>query len=164
MPSVRRRVDLPARYLGAARAPSPGIRLKVQAIFADDGAEILIASVTIAEFARRMRDLGADEPAIRETLADHRALFSEVIAVDEAIAWAAFQIAAARRNACRWWMPSSLRRRKPGERAWSTATATWRPCPWISSTRSNCLIRFPDRTPSLRPTLTSRSHTVTVSR
>jgi len=65
---------------------------QVQAIFADDGAEILIASVTIAEFARRMRDLGADELAIRETLADYRALFSEVIAVDEAIAWAAFQI------------------------------------------------------------------------
>ena len=65
---------------------------QVQAIFADDGAEILIASVTIAEFARRMRELGAAEPGIRETLADYRMLFSEVIAVDGVLAWAAFQL------------------------------------------------------------------------
>lgn len=64
----------------------------VQEIFADGGAQILIASVTIAELARRMRELGAGEPDIRETLTDYRVLFSEVIAVDDAIAWAAFQI------------------------------------------------------------------------
>jgi predicted nucleic acid-binding protein len=65
---------------------------QVQAIFAEDGAEILIASVTIAEFARRMQELGAGEPGIRETLVDYQMLFSEVIAVDGAVAWAAFQL------------------------------------------------------------------------
>jgi hypothetical protein len=32
------------------------------------------------------------EPGIRETLADYRKLFSEVIAMDGAVAWAAFQL------------------------------------------------------------------------
>lgn len=56
------------------------------------------------------------------------------------------------------------RRGERARRAWSTATATWRPCPWSLSSRSHCLSRFSDRTPSLLPTLTSHSHTVTVSR
>jgi len=65
---------------------------QVQAIFAENGAEVVIASVTLAEFARRMRELGASETEIREILADYQILFSAVVPVDGAVAWAAFEL------------------------------------------------------------------------
>ena len=65
---------------------------QVQAIFTDDQAEIIIASVTLAEFARRIRELGATEVEIRTLLSDYQMLFSEVAPVDVAVAWAAFEL------------------------------------------------------------------------
>lgn len=65
---------------------------QVQAIFTEDGAEIVIASVTLTEFARRMRELGASETEIRTILADYQMLFSAVVPVDGAVAWAAFEL------------------------------------------------------------------------
>lgn len=65
---------------------------QVQAIFTEDGAEIVIASVTLTEFARRMRELGASETEIRAILADYQMLFSAVVPVDGAVAWAAFEL------------------------------------------------------------------------
>lgn len=65
---------------------------QVQAIFTEDGAEVVIASVTLTEFARRMRELGASETEIRTILADYQMLFSVVVPVDSAVAWAAFEL------------------------------------------------------------------------
>lgn len=65
---------------------------QVQAIFTEDGAEVVIASVTLTEFARRMRELGASETEIRTILADYQMLFSAVAPVDGAVAWAAFEL------------------------------------------------------------------------
>lgn len=60
--------------------------------FSEDGAEVVIASVTLSEFARRMRELGASETEIRIVLADYQMLFSVVVPVDSAVAWAAFEL------------------------------------------------------------------------
>lgn len=65
---------------------------QVQAIFAEEGAEIVIASVTLAEFARRMRELGASEAEARAILTDYQMLFSSVAPVDGSVAWAAFEL------------------------------------------------------------------------
>lgn len=65
---------------------------QVQAIFTEDGAEVVIASVTLTEFARRMRELGASETEIRTILADYQMLFSAVVPVDGAVAWVAFEL------------------------------------------------------------------------
>lgn len=65
---------------------------QVQAIFAEDGAEVVIASVTLTEFARRLRELGASKAEIRAILADYQMLFSAVVPVDGAVAWAAFEL------------------------------------------------------------------------
>lgn len=65
---------------------------QVQAIFTEDGVEVVIASVTLTEFARRMRELGASETEIRAILADYQMLFSAVVPVDGAVAWAAFEL------------------------------------------------------------------------
>lgn len=65
---------------------------QVHALFTGDDTEIIIASVTLAEFARRMRDLGAAEADIGKTLADYQLLFAAVTPVDAAVAWAAFEL------------------------------------------------------------------------
>jgi hypothetical protein len=51
-----------------------------------------VASVTLVEFARRLRDLGASSAEIRQTLADYQMLFSDIVAVDAAVAITAFEI------------------------------------------------------------------------
>lgn len=65
---------------------------RVQAIFDDEGAEIRIASVTLTEFARRLRDLGAGEEVVERTLGDYEFLCTEVVGIDPVIARAAFRI------------------------------------------------------------------------
>jgi predicted nucleic acid-binding protein len=64
----------------------------VQALFEDPHAKIIIASVTIAEFSRRMNDLGASTEEIMATLAEYRHMFSEVVPIDEEVAHLAFVI------------------------------------------------------------------------
>jgi predicted nucleic acid-binding protein len=65
---------------------------QVQAIFDDSSATVIVASVTLTEFARRLLELGADEAEIQQTLADYQALFSDIVPVDIAVAMAAFEI------------------------------------------------------------------------
>ena len=40
----------------------------VQAVFEDNEAEIIVASVSLPEFGRRLRDLGASETVAQETI------------------------------------------------------------------------------------------------
>ena len=64
----------------------------VQALFETDEAEILIACVSLTEFGRRLRDLGAPEGVVGQTLAGYQLLCTEVAPVDTAVALAAFAI------------------------------------------------------------------------
>ena len=65
---------------------------QVHALFTGGDTEIIIASVTLTEFARRVRDLGAAEADIGKTLANYQLLFAAVTSVDAAVAWAAFEL------------------------------------------------------------------------
>ena len=67
---------------------------RVQALFEDADAEISIASVTLAEFARRLREFGAGDDAAREILADYQLLMTKVVAVDASVALRAVEIGA----------------------------------------------------------------------
>jgi predicted nucleic acid-binding protein len=62
----------------------------VQALFEADEAELILASVSLAEFGRRLRELGATEQEAETILASYHLLFGEVAAVDAAMARAAF--------------------------------------------------------------------------
>ena len=64
----------------------------VQALFEDETAELMLASVTVAELARRLRDLGASDSEVAELVAAYRLLFRDVIAINETIAWNAYEI------------------------------------------------------------------------
>jgi predicted nucleic acid-binding protein len=59
----------------------------VQALFEKEEVVTFVSSITIAEFARRMRDLGADESSIREALEFYLAMMEKTIPIDESIAW-----------------------------------------------------------------------------
>jgi hypothetical protein len=48
--------------------------------------------VTLPEFARRLLDLGASSAEIGQTLANYRLLLSDIVAVDAAVALAAFEM------------------------------------------------------------------------
>ncbi|BCU77391.1 PIN domain-containing protein [Luteolibacter sp. LG18] len=64
----------------------------VHQLFENTDASLIIASVTVAEFARRMVELGASESEISTALQNYRLIFSEVVSIDDAIAWEAFEI------------------------------------------------------------------------
>jgi predicted nucleic acid-binding protein len=65
---------------------------RVQAIFEEKGVEILVASVSISEFACRLHDLGATPAEAREATTAYRDLLDEVVAVDGQVAWSAFEM------------------------------------------------------------------------
>jgi len=65
---------------------------QVQALFEQSDTEILAASVSLTEFARRLRVLGASAGEARKTAVDYKELLDELIAVDEAVALTAFDI------------------------------------------------------------------------
>jgi predicted nucleic acid-binding protein len=64
----------------------------VQALFEAEDAELILASVSLTEFGRRLRELGASEAEAEETISSYQLLFAEVVAVDAAVARAAFLI------------------------------------------------------------------------
>ena len=64
----------------------------VQALFEADEAELILSSVSLTEFGRRLRELGAGETEVEEALSSYQLLFAEVTAVDTAVARAAFVI------------------------------------------------------------------------
>lgn len=53
---------------------------------------LLVSSVSLTEFARRLRELGATVDEARGTVKDYLELLDEVVPVDEGIALAAFDI------------------------------------------------------------------------
>lgn len=62
----------------------------VQALFEADEAELILVSVSLAEFGRRLRELGATEDEVEIILTSYQLLFTEIVAVDAAAARAAF--------------------------------------------------------------------------
>ena len=68
---------------------------QVQAIFDNTAADILLASVTLTEFARRLRELGASDAEARQTAEAYRLLVNDVVSIDERLAFAAFDLARA---------------------------------------------------------------------
>jgi predicted nucleic acid-binding protein len=64
----------------------------VQALFEEDGSEVLAASLSLTEFARHLRELGATAGEARRTVKDYRELLSEIVPVDERVALTAFDI------------------------------------------------------------------------
>jgi predicted nucleic acid-binding protein len=65
---------------------------EVQALFEADEAELMIASLTLTELGRRLRELGASESDVERVLSEYELLFNEVVPLDAAIAKAAFAI------------------------------------------------------------------------
>lgn len=64
----------------------------VQALFENPEAEIDMASVSLAEYARRLHDLGATDAEVAEALATYSLLLSEVVAIDKELAQLAYAI------------------------------------------------------------------------
>ncbi len=65
---------------------------RVQELFADDAEEILIASVSLPEFARRLLELGMDDAEILRVVADYRQVAGAVVAVDAAVAETSWEV------------------------------------------------------------------------
>lgn len=65
---------------------------RVQALFEEGDIELLAASVSLTEFARRLRELGATTAEARQLAQDYQDLLDEVVAVDENVALTAFDI------------------------------------------------------------------------
>ena len=97
--SVRPRDDppaFPARHLRPDRAlPEEPGWARVQALFEESGCEILAASVSLTEFARRLRELGASNEEARGTVEDYRELLDDIVPVDDTVALTAFGIGCA---------------------------------------------------------------------
>ena len=68
---------------------------RVQALLEESDSEILAASISLTEFARRLRELGATVDEARQTVGDYLELLDEVVTVDERIAFTAFDIGCA---------------------------------------------------------------------
>ena len=65
---------------------------RVQEIFEETGARVLVASVTLAEFARRLRDLGATVEDALQEVENYLLVIDEVVPVDEQVARDAFRL------------------------------------------------------------------------
>jgi predicted nucleic acid-binding protein len=65
---------------------------RVHALFGEADAELYIASVSLPEFARRLRDLGQDEAQTRRVLADYRELLDGIVAIDVPVAEASEEL------------------------------------------------------------------------
>jgi predicted nucleic acid-binding protein len=68
---------------------------RIQELFDEEGEEIFICSVSLAEFARRLRELGAKEREIAELTGHYKQLTDEIIAVDARVAEESDQISRA---------------------------------------------------------------------
>jgi predicted nucleic acid-binding protein len=65
---------------------------EVQALFEADEAELMVASITLTEFGRRLHDLGAADKEVEGVLSAYEFLLTDVVPVDIAVARAAFVI------------------------------------------------------------------------
>lgn len=68
---------------------------RVQALLEDGDVQILAASLSLTEFARRLRELGATAGEARRTVEDYRELVDEIVPIDEKVAFSAFDIGCA---------------------------------------------------------------------
>ena len=66
---------------------------RVQSVFEDSTIQLLIASVTLTEFGRRLLELGASSEEILKTLSDYKHLLDGVVSIDEEISMKAFSLA-----------------------------------------------------------------------
>jgi predicted nucleic acid-binding protein len=66
---------------------------RVQSLFEDSAIQLLIASVTLTEFGRRMLELGASSEEVLKILSDYKHLLDGVVSIDEEIAMKAFSLA-----------------------------------------------------------------------
>lgn len=64
----------------------------IQAMLEDASATILLASVTLAEFARRLHALGADDSEVQADLSAYESLADEIVAIDAEIAQLAYAL------------------------------------------------------------------------
>jgi len=67
---------------------------RIQEIFENEESEVYISSLSIAEFARSMRNLGADTADARTAALEYAGLCSQVRNIDTAVAVRAYEIAA----------------------------------------------------------------------
>lgn len=67
---------------------------RIQQLFDDEEAVLLVASVSLPEMARRLRDLGASPTDARRVVVAYQATFAEVVPVDALIALAGFDLSA----------------------------------------------------------------------
>lgn len=86
-----RRFLLDTSALLAHFRQEPGGEL-VQTLLEEDDAEILIASVSLSELARRLRELGATRAEARQTVEDYHELLDDVVPIDRDVALEAFEI------------------------------------------------------------------------
>jgi len=64
----------------------------VQAMMLEEDVELLVASVSLTEFGRRMRELEATEAEVADVLANYQLLVSDVVPIDALVALAAFEV------------------------------------------------------------------------
>jgi predicted nucleic acid-binding protein len=65
---------------------------RVLALFDDPQHDILLSTVSVAEFGRKLRELGKNRDEIEKTLDLFLQLFSRVVPIDEAVARASLQL------------------------------------------------------------------------
>lgn len=68
---------------------------RVHALFEQGDSELLAASVTLPEFARRLRELGASVEQARSTVGEYLDLLDEIVPIDTKVALAAFDLGCA---------------------------------------------------------------------
>jgi PIN domain nuclease of toxin-antitoxin system len=78
---IRLRYLLDTSALLAHSRQEPGW-VRVQALFQEDDSEVLAASVSLTEFARRLRELGATIEEARRTVESYREVLDEIVPVD----------------------------------------------------------------------------------
>jgi len=65
---------------------------QVQALFDSEGEPLLLASVSLPEFARRLRALGASPDDARKVMRQYREAMDDIVPVDAEVAVASFDL------------------------------------------------------------------------
>ncbi len=65
---------------------------RVQELFATEDSEILAASLSLTEFARRLCELGVTDKEARRTAESYQELLDEIVPIDESVALTAFDL------------------------------------------------------------------------
>lgn len=65
---------------------------QVQSLFDLDDEELMLASASLPEFARRLRDLGQPLPEIRTVVEQYRQAVDLVVPIDEVVSQASFDL------------------------------------------------------------------------